>query len=44
MKCWICGEPGAEMERTLLGFKKPLCPPGKGLCGKRRTPKTKKTR
>jgi hypothetical protein len=28
--CWICGQPGAEPERTFLGFKKPICPPGKG--------------
>lgn len=30
LKCWVCGRPGAELERTLLGFKKPVCPPGKG--------------
>lgn len=30
LKCWVCGRPGAEPERTLLGFKKPVCPPGKG--------------
>jgi hypothetical protein len=28
--CWICGRPGAVRERTLLGFKKPICPPGQG--------------
>ena len=35
LNCWICGEPGAAPERTLLGFKKPIGPPGQGLCGKR---------
>ena len=29
-KCWIRGRLGAVPERTLLGFKKPICPPGKG--------------
>lgn len=28
--CWICGKPGAKPERTLLGFKKPICPPNTG--------------
>ncbi|MGW1949085.1 hypothetical protein ACWCRC_32780 [Streptomyces sp. NPDC001940] len=28
--CWVCGRPGAVPERTLLGFKKPVCPPGEG--------------
>ncbi|WP_275540873.1 hypothetical protein [Streptomyces sp. TM32] len=36
--CWVCGEPGAKQERTLLGFKKPVCPPGKG-CSNRPTKK-----
>lgn len=36
LKCWICGDPGAVPERTLLGFKKPVCPPGQGLCAQRR--------
>lgn len=36
--CWICGEPGARPERTLLGFKKPICPPGTG-CSRTTTKK-----
>jgi len=36
--CWICGEPGAVPERTLLGFKKPICPPGAG-CSRSKTTK-----
>jgi len=29
-ECWICGENGAVPERTLLGFKRPICPPEQG--------------
>lgn len=36
LACWICGRRGAKKERTFLGFKKPICPPGKGCSSKKR--------
>lgn len=38
LKCWVCGESGARLERTLLGFKKPVCPSGQG-CSSSQTPR-----
>jgi hypothetical protein len=34
--CWVCGRPGAKPRRTIFGFKKPVCPKGKGCDAPRR--------